>query len=122
MTRKIMELSIAVFFLVLSAVVAFTTVEMSRLARTTSDQYLAALAAQSKQQDELLNAARDFQTIVTEGGFALTARGMEQQGLFSPTDANRVVGEAIGRIEERSPRLGMFVKSMNDAYLSGQTR
>jgi hypothetical protein len=104
------------------AVVAFTTVEMSRLARTTSEQYLAALAVQSKQQTELLNAARDFQTIVTEGGFALSARGMEPQGLFSPTDANRVVGEAIDRIGERSPRLGVFAKLMNDAYLSGQTR
>ena len=116
MTRKIMELSIAIFFLALSAVMAFTTVELTRLARTASDHYIAALETQSKQQNDLYNAVNDIQTLVTEGGFALSARQLEKQGLMSPADSNRMVREAIDRIKERSQRLGTLAESINEAY------
>jgi delta-aminolevulinic acid dehydratase/porphobilinogen synthase len=118
MTRKIMELSVAIFFLVLSVIFVFATVEISHLVRTLSDHYVVVLDDQTKKQNELYEAAKEVRTLISEGGFALSARAMEEKGLLSPSEANRIVDGALKEIKERSPRLGVIAESMNDAYLS----
>ena len=142
-----MELSIALFFLVLSGVLvagAITAksmgdrllvaidqqssqysqlaVEISRVVKSASQQYVDTMAAQAKQQRELLKAAQDMETVLQEGGFAIGARVLEAQGLLPHTEANQIVGDAIGRVNARSPRLGLFAKSINDAYLTKTSR
>ena len=116
MTKKIMELSIAIFFLSISiCIVAFIF-----YGKAAVENYSAVVERQIQQQEELIASANQTKDLVLDVGYGFLARVFEQERLLSPTEANKIVIESLEKITARSEKLGVFATSLNDAYLKGQ--
>jgi hypothetical protein len=113
MTKKIMEISIAIFFLACSviAVVFGSTLKTHFENRIEIENH--ALQIQKNTIKELESTIN----VLLDGSYAVIARGLESEGLLSPTDASEIVGGAIKSISAKSERLGVITKALNDAYL-----
>lgn len=113
MTKKMMELSIAVFFVVISVCLILLVI----FAKSSMDRYVEIAQIQLEQQQEIIASAKETKDLVLEGIGAVIARGFEQEGLMSPTDANMIVSEAIEKFDRKSRKLGTFARAFNEAYL-----
>ena len=113
MARKIMELSIAIFFLVISVcIIAFIF-----YAKITLEKYTVIIERQAKQQEELIMSANQTKDLIIEAGYGFLARVFEKENILSPTEANKIVTESIEKLNAKSEKLGIFVKALNDAYI-----
>jgi hypothetical protein len=113
MSRKFMEYCIGIFFLTLS----FSIIMVGLEVKTSMGKRLEIAEQQLQQQTQILSAANEFKDVVAEAGFAVLARSLESENLMSPTEANRVVTEALEKMTNYSPKLGLLARSLNDAYL-----
>lgn len=113
MSKKFMELCIGVFFLTMSAIIIIVGME----AKGAMDEASKIAVQRLQQQTEIIDSANELKTVVLESTYAILARGMESENLMSPTEANRVVTEALDKVTAYSPKLGLMARSLNDAYL-----
>ncbi len=113
MTKKIMELSIAAFLIACSivAIVLGTTFQAHLENRIKIENNAVQM------QKDALKELESTVNVVLDGSYAIIARGLESEGLLSPTEASEIVGDAIKSISAKSDRLGTISKALNDAYL-----
>ena len=112
MSKNIMQLSIAVFFLILSAGIIIGGAFM----KDYLDRQVALSELQLQRQAEIIESANQTKDVITDLAFAFVARSLEQKGLLSPTDADKVANYSLEKVSEKSERLGIIINSMNDAF------
>jgi hypothetical protein len=113
MTKKIMEISIAIFFTACSILV----VVLGSTFKTHLENRVRIENNAVQMQKDALKEIESTVNVVLDGSYAIIARGLESEGLLSPTDASEIVGNAIKSISAKSERLGTITKALNDAYL-----
>ena len=102
MTKKFMQASIGIFFLILSV----------------SSLYLLIIyKGQADRQNEILDVSSETLSKWREIGYGILARTLESADMLSPTESNKIVGQVIDELAEMDPRLGTFATSVNNAYL-----
>lgn len=113
MTKKIMEVSVAVFLLASSIMIII-------LGMSLNDHFERRIELENQAlqtQQEAIAEIESTIDILMDGTFAVIARGLESEGILSPTEASEIVGTAIKSISAKSDRLGTITKALNDAYL-----
>ncbi len=113
MTKKIMEISIAVFLITCSLI----TVVLGTTLKAHLENRIKIENNAVQMQKDALKEIESTVNVVLDGGYAVIARGLESEGLLSPTEASEIVGNAIKSISAKSERLGTISKALNDAYL-----
>jgi len=113
MTKKIMEISIAVFFIACSIIV----VVLGSTFKTHLENRMKIENNAVQMQKDALKEIESSVNVLLDGSYAIIARGLESEGLLSPTEASDIVGGAIKSISAKSERLGLISKSLNDAFL-----
>jgi hypothetical protein len=102
MTKKFMQASIGIFFLILSI----------------SSLYLLIIyKGQADRQNEILDVSSETLSKWREISYGILARTLESADMLSPTESNKIVGQVIEELTEMDPRLGTFATSVNNAYL-----
>ena len=112
MSKHILNLSIAVFFLTLSLVFIFGGMRVEK----TLNQYEENMAIQKEVYEDM----KAFYGLFFEGALAVVARVLSSEGVMSQLEADKIVEESISRIEEKDNRLGQIAKSMNNAAIRRQ--
>jgi hypothetical protein len=96
--------------------------EIQAAAKTTLSSVSTYFDRLSKQQEQLQLEAGGMAEIITEVSIYAAARGLEEEGALSPTDANAIANEAINRISAKSERWGTLAKAFNDMVIRQQRR
>ena len=112
MSKHILNLSIAVFFLTLSLVFIFGGMRVEK----TLNQYEENMAIQKEVYEDM----KSFNGLLYEGALAFGAMVLSSEGVMSQLEADKIVEESISRIEEKDNRLGQIAKSMNNAAIRRQ--
>ena len=112
MSKHILNLSIAVFFLTLSLVFIFGGMRVEK----TLNQYEENMAIQKEVYEDM----KSFNGLLYEGALAFGARVLSSEGVMSQLEADKIVEESISRIEEKDNRLGQISKSMYNAAIRRQ--
>lgn len=112
MTRQLMELSIAVFFVVLSVVVGLGGI----YAKDLLNRQILLSEKQIKQQAEILASAQESKEILIDVGYTLAARALEIEGDLAPSDADEIANQSIKNIESKSERMGLLIKAVNNSW------
>ena len=113
MTKKFMEASIGIFFLTLSGVIIFVGIAT----KSAIKESVTLQQEQVNMQKELMKSANETKEVATEIAYAFFARTLESENLMTPSDANKIVTEAIDVLSSKSEKLGLFAKALNDAYI-----
>jgi hypothetical protein len=113
MTKKIMEISIAAFFIACSII----SVVLGSTFKAHLENRIKIENNTVQMQKDALKEIESTVNVLLDGSYAVIARGLESEGLLSPTDASEIVGGAIKSISAKSERLGLITKALNDAYL-----
>jgi len=108
-----MEISIAVF-LVASSIV---TIVLGTTFKAHLENRIKIENSALQVQKDALKEIESTVNVLLDGSYAVIARGLESEGLLSPTEASEIVGGAIKSISAKSERLGTISKALNDAYL-----
>jgi len=107
LSKQILNLSIAVFFLTFSLILILGGIRVEK----TLTQHEENMAIQKEVYEDM----KAFNGIVYEGALAVGARILAAEDVMSQLEADKIVEESISRIEEKDSRLGQFAKSINDA-------
>jgi len=113
MTKKIMEISIAVFLVACSIV----TIALGSAFKDHLENRIKIENNALQVQKDALKEIESTVNVLLDGTYAVIARGLESEGLLSPTETSEIVGDAIKSISAKSERLGTISKALNDAYL-----
>lgn len=68
-----------------------------------------------EQQERLSESAIDVSEFVSEMSFFLSAVILENEGVLSKTDADKIALSAIENMEKKSSRLSLIVRAVNDS-------
>jgi len=118
MTRNILELSLSVFLLVLSATLVVGLMEGTK----TLGEYRALVAETRASQEALVATTAQAQEMVTEVGFALAAATMSEERMVPPAEADQMIEDSLGKIEQISPRFGKLARIVNARRVHEQMR
>lgn len=135
MTRKLFELSAALFLLVCSLALAgllwvapqamqayrdhlqASQVQMERAAAAVqglSERVAASLEEQARMQKAVMATIEKTNVVLFEG-MAAASRVLEEQGALSPTASMDVIRGSIDKLDAVDPRLGQLARALHDA-------
>ena len=136
MTRKLFELSAALFLLVCSLALAgllwvapqamqayrdhlqASQVQMERAAAAVqglSERVAASLEEQARMQKAVMATIEKTNVVLFEGSVAAASRVLEEQGALSQTASMDVIRGSIDKLDAVDPRLGQLARALHDA-------
>ena len=107
MSKHILNLSIAIFFLTLSGFFVLGGIRVEK----TLTQHEGNMGIQRQVYDDM----RRLNSLLYEGSLAIGARVLAEEGVMTELEADKIVDESISRIEKNDNRLGQIAKSINYA-------
>jgi len=118
MTRNVLELSLSVFLLVLSA-----TLVVCLMGGTKPLGECRALIAETwATQDAFVASTAEAQELVTEVGYALVTDAMAEERMVPPAEANQMIEESLAKVDEISPRFGKLARIVNNRRIHESMR
>jgi hypothetical protein len=136
MTRKLFELSAALFLIVCSVALAgllwvapqalqawrdhlqASQVQMERAAsavHNVAERVAAGLDEQTRMQKSVMATLDKTNVVLFEGSLAAASRLLEEQGALSPTASMEVIRGSIEKLDAVDPRLGQVARALHDA-------
>ena len=107
MSKHILNLSVAIFFLTLSGLFVLGAMRVEK----TLSQHEENMAIQQQVYADM----RGLNSLLYEGGLAVGARVLAEEGVMTELEADKIVDESISQIEKTDSRLGQIAKSINYA-------
>ena len=105
MSKDILNLSIAIFFLTFAAILCLGGLRLGK----TLEQYETSVATQI----EVFENMRGMNELIYEGALALGVRILGKEGVMSESDADKIVDAAILNVRAKDERLGEILRSID---------
>ena len=113
MTRKILELSLSGFLIVITVSIIFLGITIKPIV----EQYGSILEKQREAQEEIIYTANKIEDVVFEAAFSATVLTLSEKDVIPGTTAEKMIAESIENISKHSKRLAKLAEYLNDYRL-----
>ena len=116
MTKKLVDITLAILLLSCSAAIWLGIVSI----KSVAEHYIA-LAEETRQaQAEIIQTSKEVQEVIFEAGMAFAVIALSEEKIIPPTEAEKMITESIEKIDGHSDRLGTLAKYINDYRIEQQ--